>query len=194
MKLLVGLGNPGTKYEQTRHNVGFMLAEVMADRYGISLKKKGYQALYGVGRVAGDETTILLPQTFMNNSGASVNAAYQSLGGSPGDLIVAHDDLDLPFGALRIRPEGGHGGHNGIRDICAVLGIRDFVRVKIGVGRPEQGDVTGHVLGRFSAEERKLLPQLLDKIADATEEIIRNGALPAMNLYNSSNLLEQNKP
>ena len=191
MKLLVGLGNPGEKYQQTRHNVGFMLAEEMAGRFGINLKKKGYQGFYGVGRVAGQETTILLPQTYMNLSGASVNAAYQSLGVSPGDLIVAHDDLDMPFGALRIRPEGGHGGHNGIRSICAVMGRGDFTRLKIGIGRPERGDVTGHVLGRFSADERTVLPTLLARVADATEEILRNGVQSAMNLYNSSNLLEQ---
>lgn len=190
MKLLVGLGNPGEKYQMTRHNVGFMLAEEMAGRFGISLKKKGYQGLYGVGRVASQETTLLLPQTFMNLSGVSVKAAYQSLGVSPGDLIVAHDDLDMPFGALRIRPEGGHGGHNGIRSICSVIGTGEFVRIKIGIGRPEQGDVTGHVLGRFSTDERAVLPTLLERIGDATEEIVRNGVKSAMNLYNSSNLLE----
>ncbi len=190
MKLLVGLGNPGEKYQPSRHNVGFMLAEVVAGRFGINLKKKGYQGIYGVGCVADRESTILLPQTFMNLSGASVNAAYLSLGVSPGDLIVAHDDLDMPFGALRIRPEGGHGGHNGIRSICAVLGRGDFVRLKIGIGRPEQGDVTGHVLGRFSVDERTVLSTLLERVADATEEIFRNGVQSAMNLYNSPNLLE----
>ena len=190
MKLLVGLGNPGEKYLKTRHNVGFMLAEEVARRSGISLKKKGFQGIHGVGRVAGVETTILLPQTFMNLSGASVNAACQSLGVSPGDLIVAHDDLDLPFGALRIRAEGGHGGHNGIRNICAVLGHGNFVRLKIGVGRPEHGDVTGHVLGRFAPEEQQALPRLLDGVADAAEEIICHGALSAMNLFNNKNLLE----
>ncbi len=191
MKLLVGLGNPGEKYQQTRHNVGFMLAEEVAGRFGINLKKKGYQGIYGVGRVASQESTILLPQTFMNLSGVSVNAAYQSLGVFPGDLIVAHDDLDMPFGALRIRPEGGHGGHNGIRSICGVMGRGDFVRLKIGIGRPEHGDVTGHVLGCFSADERAVLPTLIERVADATEEIFRNGVTSAMNLYNSSNLLEQ---
>lgn len=190
MKLLVGLGNPGDKYQQTRHNIGFMLAEEVAGRYGISLKKKGYQGVYGVGRVAGAETTVLLPQTFMNLSGASVKAAVQSLGVSSGDLIVAHDDLDLPFGALRIRPGGGHGGHNGIRSICGVLGQGDFVRLRIGIGRPEHSDVTAHVLGRFSASEAKLLPELLDLVAAATEEIIRHGVQSAMNQFNNKNLLE----
>jgi PTH1 family peptidyl-tRNA hydrolase len=190
VKLLVGLGNPGEKYQKTRHNIGFMLAERLAGKYGISLKKKGYQGLYGTGRVAGQETTILLPQTFMNLSGASVNSAYQSLGVSPGDLIVAHDDLDIPFGALRIRPAGGHGGHNGIRSICAQLGTGDYVRIKIGIGRPQQGDVTGHVLGRFSAEESVLLPALLEQVSAAAEEILLNGVQSAMNLFNSVNLLK----
>ena len=109
MKLLVGLGNPGDKYAGTRHNAGFQVAERIAVRHQIALKKKGYQGLYGVGRPAGEETTILLPQTFMNNSGASVNAAYRSLGITPGDLIVIYDALDLPFGQIgRARLNSSH--------------------------------------------------------------------------------------
>lgn len=190
MKLLVGLGNPGAKYAQTRHNVGFLVAERLAGRHAIALKKKGYQGVYGVGRAAGEQATILLPQTFMNHSGASVNAAYRSLGISPGDLIVIYDDLDLPFGRLRIRPDGGHGGHNGMRDIVAMLGRGDFVRLKVGIGRPERGDVTGHVLGRFAPEEQKILPQLLDAAADAAEVVLSAGAAVAMNRFNNYNLLE----
>ncbi len=190
MKLLVGLGNPGDKYAGTRHNAGFQVAERVAERYRIALKKKGYKGIYGVGRAAGEETTILLPQTFMNCSGASVNAAYKSLGVAPGDLIVIYDDLDLPLGRIRIRPEGGHGGHNGIRDIIAIAGFKDFVRVKVGIGRPERGDVTGHVLGRFNSEEKKLLPQVLDLAADAVETILADGVLGAMNKFNNCNLLD----
>ena len=190
MKLLVGLGNPGEKYAGTRHNAGFQVAERIAVRHQIALKKKGYQGLYGVGRTAGEETTILLPQTFMNNSGASVNAAYRSLGITPGDLIVIYDDLDLPFGRLRVRPDGGHGGHNGMRDIVALLGCKDFIRLKVGIGRPEHGDVTGHVLGRYSPEQRRLLPELLDLAADAVEAILQDGALAAMNRFNNCNLLD----
>ena len=190
MKLLVGLGNPGDKYAGTRHNAGFMVAERVAERHRIALKKKGYQGLYGVGRVAGEETTILLPQTFMNRSGASVNAAYKSLGVTPGDLIVIFDDLDLPLGRIRIRPDGGHGGHNGMRDIIAIAGFKDFIRLKVGIGRPEQGDVTGHVLGRFNTNEKKLLPQVLDLAADAVEALLTDGALLAMNRFNNCNLLD----
>ena len=140
MKLLVGLGNPDDKYAGTRHNAGFLVAERVAERHRIALKKKGYLGIYGVGRAAGEETTILLPQTFMNRSGASVNAAYKSLGVTPGDLIVIYDDLDLPLGRIRIRPDGGHGGHNGMRDIIATAGFTDFIRIKVGIGRPERGD------------------------------------------------------
>ena len=190
MKLLVGLGNPGSKYAATRHNIGFMVAEQVARQNCIAVKKKGYQGIYGVGRIATEQTTVLLPQTFMNNSGASVNAAYQSLGIPPGDLIVIYDDLDLPFGRLRVKKEGGHGGHNGIRDIIAVLGIKDFVRVRVGIGRPEFGDITGHVLSSFSSNEQKLLPQLLDAAAQASEKIVADGVLAGMNTFNNFNLVE----
>ena len=190
MKLLVGLGNPGDKYTATRHNIGFMVAEQVARCHRIALKKKGYQGLYGVGRVETCETTILLPQTFMNCSGSSVNAAYRSLGIVPGDLIVIYDDLDLPFGRLRIKVDGGHGGHNGIRDIIAILGCKDFIRLRIGIGRPERGNVTGHVLSRFATDEQKMLPQLLDTATDAVEMILLVGAAVAMNSFNNYNLLD----
>lgn len=189
MKLLVGLGNPGNKYVGTRHNIGFMVAERFAERHRISLKKKGYQGIYGVGRAVAEETTVLLPQTFMNLSGASVNAAYQSLGVTPGDLIVIYDDLDLEFGWLRIRPEGGHGGHNGIKDICSVLGRKDFIRLRVGIGRPDHGNTTGHVLGRFAAEEIKDLSKVVETAVDAVEAILGDGVQIAMNRFNK-NLLE----
>lgn len=192
MKLLAGLGNPGDKYAGTRHNIGFMVAEKVAGQYRISLKKKGYQGVYGVGRAAGEETTVLLPQTFMNLSGVSVQAACQSLGIHPGDLIVAYDDVDLPFGALRIKPDGGHGGHNGIRSICAVLGRNDFIRLRIGIGRPAHGEVTSHVLGQFSVVERGLLPGLLDNASEAVAAILTDGVQMAMNGFNNRNLLETN--
>lgn len=189
MKLLVGLGNPGNKYVGTRHNIGFMVAERFAERHRISLKKKGYQGIYGVGRAITEETTVLLPQTFMNRSGTSVNAAFQSLGVTPGDLIVVYDDLDLEFGWLRIRPEGGHGGHNGIKDICSVLGRKDFIRLRVGIGRPDHGNTTGHVLGRFVAEEIKDLSMVVETAADAIEVILADGVQTAMNRFNK-NLLE----
>jgi len=189
LKLLVGLGNPGGKYVGTRHNIGFAVIERFAERHRINLKKKGYQGIYGVGRAAGVETTLLQPQTFMNLSGASVNAAFQSLGVDPGDLIVVYDDLDLPFGALRLRPGGGHGGHNGIRDICSVLGRKDFVRLRFGIGKPVHGNTTGHVLGRFSTDEMTYLGELIETAVDAVEAVLTGDVQTAMNRFNK-NLLD----
>ncbi len=191
MKLIAGLGNPGAKYAATRHNIGFLALERLAQKSGISLKRNGYQGIYGVGRAAGQETTLLLPQTFMNRSGVSVASACRSLGVEPGDLVVVHDDIELPFGALRIRCGGGHGGHNGIRSIREVLGTGDFVRLKVGVGRPPAGgDVSGWVLAPFGAEERRYLDELLDLCASALETILSKGASQAMNKFNNRNVTE----
>jgi PTH1 family peptidyl-tRNA hydrolase len=184
MKLVAGLGNPGEKYQATRHNIGFMVAERFANRFGIQLKKTGHQAIYGVGRCDGEETTVLLPQTFMNLSGASVGSALKSLGIEPGDLIVVHDDIDLPFGQLKLKSGGGHGGHNGIRHIRQVLGHGDFVRCKIGVGRPVAGgEVVDHVLKPFSSSERKVLDQLLDGAVAALDMLIGQGLPAAINEF-----------
>lgn len=189
MKLVVGLGNPGERYAETRHNIGFMVVAMAAGRAGIALKRQGYQGLYGVGRLAGEETTLLLPQTFMNRSGASVAPACQSLGVAPGDLIVVHDEIDLPFGALRIKVGGGHGGHNGLRSINASLGHGDFLRLRLGVGRPMVGgDVSGHVLSRFAPEERKFLEEYLGAAVEALELLLRRGPHEAMNSYNNREL------
>ncbi len=189
MKLVAGLGNPGAKYAATRHNIGFMVAEELALRNGISLKKNGYQGIYGVGRVGGEEITILLPQTFMNLSGASVASACKSLGIDPGDLIVVHDDIDLSFGTLKIKTGGGHGGHNGIRSICGVLGHGDFVRVKVGVGRPPAGgDVAGYVLNPFGAAERARLDAVVANSAAAVETVLARGATQAMNEFNNRDI------
>lgn len=189
MKLLAGLGNPGEKYRLTRHNVGFMVAERLAAVAGIALKRKGHQALYGAGRVDAVETTVLLPQTYMNLSGASIGSALKSLGIAPGDLIVVHDDIDLPFGRIKFKFGGGHGGHNGIRHIRQVLGHGDFVRCKIGVGRPVgEGDVVAHVLKPFSGAERKVLDQVLDGAVDALRIALCEGVEAGMNAYNNRDL------
>ena len=189
MKLIVGLGNPGVEYAETRHNIGCMVATRLAERFGIALKRKGYQGLYGVGRVAGEEATILLPQTYMNRSGASVAPACQSLGVEPGDLIVIHDEIDLAFGCLRFKVGGGHGGHNGLRSIGAALGVTDYSRLRMGVGRPpHDGDVSSHVLSRFSAGERAQLENYIETAADALELLIRQGVGQAMNLYNKRDI------
>lgn len=185
MKLIVGLGNPGERYAETRHNIGFMVATQMAASAAIALKRQGYQGVYGVGRLIGEEAAVLLPQTFMNRSGASVAPACRSLGVPPGDLIVVHDEIDLPFGVLRIKVGGGHGGHNGLRSITEALGHGDFVRVRCGVGRPPMGgDVSGYVLSRFASAERQVLPELIERAAAAVAAILTRGTAAAMNEFN----------
>ena len=190
MKLIVGLGNPGPEYAATRHNIGFMVTATLAERNGIALKRKGHQGVYGVGRVAGTEATILLPQTYMNRSGTSVVSACQSLGVEPGDLIVVHDEIDLDFGALRIKVGGGHGGHNGLRSIAGALGETEYSRLRMGVGRPPAGgDVSRYVLSCFNAAERAQLQEYTEKAADSLEVLVQKGPQEAMNLYNNRDLL-----
>ena len=190
MQLIVGLGNPGPEYAATRHNIGFMVTACLAERNRIALKRKGHQGVYGVGRVAGTETTILLPQTYMNRSGASVVSACQSLGVEPGDLVVVHDEIDLEFGSLRIKTGGGHGGHNGLRSIAEALRETEYNRLRMGVGRPPAGgDVSRYVLSCFSAAERARLQEYLAKATDALEILVEKGPQEAMNLYNNRDLL-----
>lgn len=190
MKLVVGLGNPGERYAETRHNVGFMAVMRLAADSGIPLKRKNYQGIFGVGRVQDEETALLLPQTFMNLSGASVGAALASLKLEPSDLIVVHDDIDLPFGLLRIRPGGGHGGHNGLRHICKVLGSGEFSRVRLGVGRPAAGeDVADYVLRGFLPGEKQHLNAILETAAKAVATLIIYGIGKAMNEFSNTDLL-----
>lgn len=191
MKLIVGLGNPGPKYEDTRHNIGFMVLRKLAEAEGIALKRQGHQGIFGVGRCGSEEATLLMPQTFMNLSGASVRSAYQSLGVTPGDLIVVHDDIDLPFGRLRIRRGGGHGGHNGLRNIDSTLGTNDFYRIKVGVGRPvaADGDVAAHVLSSFASSERKQLDTVVSAACEVVITLINQGEARAMNDFNNRELL-----
>jgi PTH1 family peptidyl-tRNA hydrolase len=190
LKLVVGLGNPGERYADTRHNIGFMVVSLAAVRAGVAIKRAAYQGLCGVGRLARAEATVLLPQTFMNRSGASVASACQSLGIAPGDLIVVHDEIDLPFGTVRIKAGGGHGGHNGLRSITEALGHGDFLRVRLGIGRPPAGgDVSGYVLSRFASSERQALPELLEGGASAVEAILERGCTAAMNEFNGRDSL-----
>lgn len=190
MKLIVGLGNPGPEYAATRHNIGFMVTATLAERNGIALKRKGHQGIYGVGRVAGAEATILLPQTYMNRSGTSVASAFQSLGVEPGDLVVVHDEIDLGFGSLRVKVGGGHGGHNGLRSIAVALGATEYTRLRLGIGRPPAGgDVSRYVLSCFSGAERAQLQEYIEKAADALELLVQKGPQEAMNLYNNRDLL-----
>lgn len=182
--LLVGLGNPGPKYEATRHNVGFMALDRLADRHRIGLTQQKFHGRYGTGIVCGKKVVALQPHTFMNLSGKSVVAAAQFFQIDPEHIVVLHDEIDLGLGTVRIKIGGGHGGHNGLRDIIDKSGSRDFNRVRIGVGRPVHGDVVNWVLSPFRPDELTALDQMLDVVADATEVILRDGPQAAQNEFN----------
>ena len=190
MKLLVGLGNPGSEYAATRHNVGFLVAQKFAEKMGLSLKRQAHQAIVGTGCAGGQEVMVLLPQTFMNRSGVSVVSACKAKGVAVEDLVVIHDEIDLPFGSVRIKVGGGHGGHNGLRSIADLLGSRDFTRLRVGVGRPVgQVDVAKYVLGPFSASEKSQLDSVLEHSVMALEVLLHKGAQQAMNEFNNRVLL-----
>jgi PTH1 family peptidyl-tRNA hydrolase len=190
MKLLVGLGNPGPEYTDTRHNAGFRVVERLAARHGIVLeRKRAWKAAYGKGKVAGVGVGILEPLTYMNLSGLSVLRAIVELGiEDPGrDLVVVYDDLDLPFGRLRIRPGGGAGGHNGLSDIQSRLRRNDFPRLRFGIGRPPPGeDPVDYVLSPFDSEQLASLGERLEAAADALEALLDRGVETAMNQFNAS--------
>lgn len=167
-----------------------MVVDQLAQRHRIALKKKGHQALYGVGRCGKQEVMLLQPQTYMNLSGASVTSALKSLDASSGDLVVVHDEIDLPFGEIRIKVGGGHGGHNGLRSIDQTLSTREYVRVRVGVDRPPAGgDVAAYVLRAFSSAEKKELDTVLLYAAEVVEMILSRGVQQAMCDYNGRNIL-----
>jgi peptidyl-tRNA hydrolase, PTH1 family len=183
--LFVGLGNPGPKYELTRHNVGFLLADKLGARWGIDLSRTKFNAAMGTGHGAGRSAVLLKPQTFMNLSGQSVGRAKEFFGVEPAAILVAHDDIDLPWGAIRLKIGGGAGGHKGLRSIDQLLGTKEYFRVRIGVGRPEHGDVSNYVLQRFDAMEMAELDDVLDVAADATERLLNDGLRAAQNAFHA---------
>lgn len=168
MKLLVGLGNPGPKYEATRHNVGFLVLDEVARELGASLDRQKFSALIGEAELEGERILLMKPQTFMNLSGEAVGAACRFHKIEPGDVIAIHDELDLPAGSVRIKVGGGHGGHNGLRSLLAHLPGPDFIRLRVGIGRPEGGrDVTSWVLGGYGEAELASLPATIELAAKA---------------------------
>jgi PTH1 family peptidyl-tRNA hydrolase len=193
LKLVVGLGNPGARYESTRHNAGFAVVDRIAARHRIALRPDGrLRAKLGVGPIAGVETALLAPQTFMNRSGDAVRAALDAYPLDPAaDLLVVYDDLDLPFGKLRLRAGGGAGGHNGLGDIQERLDRRDFPRLRFGIGRPPPGeDPIEYVLAPFAPDEQAELDARLDAAADAIELAIAEGVPRAMNRVNAAPVAE----
>jgi PTH1 family peptidyl-tRNA hydrolase len=172
MLLLVGLGNPGDEHRRQRHNVGFMAVDAIAERHGFSPFRRRFQGEVAEGMLAGERTLILKPQTYMNLSGQSVGEAARFFKLQPSDVMVAHDELDLAAGKLRMKLGGGHAGHNGLRSIDAALGP-EYRRMRIGIGHPGKERVLGWVLQNFSGEDIKWLTPLLDAIADAAPHLAR---------------------
>lgn len=181
--LLVGLGNPGPSYRSHRHNVGFMVLERLHSLAGASEWREKYSALTAKGVLAGQPVTLLLPQTFMNLSGTSVQKASTDLRFTPAKIIVVHDELELPFGQVRAKFGGGHAGHNGLRDITAKLGP-EFARVRVGIGRPTVGAVDSYVLSPFSKEEQPELSSVIDRAASLVELALRDGIEAAIEKSN----------
>jgi len=193
MKLIVGLGNPGFLYARNRHNVGFMCVSHLARMQGIHFDRKQGHARTGIGNIAGSRVVLARPQTYMNASGESVNALLRKLNIPPSDLIVIHDDLDLPTGKVRLRFGGSSGGHKGIDSIIARIGLRDFYRVRVGIGRPDivegtaadkEEAIVAYVLTDFSSEEKKNIDEAIPGVSAAIVCLLAEGLTAAMNKYN----------
>ena len=183
--LVVGLGNPGQKYANTRHNMGFLTVDLLAEEAGVQLNKVKFKSAYNILRFAGTRCLVMKPQTYMNLSGEAVREAAQFYKIPPERILVIYDDVSLPVGKLRVRPSGSAGGHNGIKNIIAHLGTQDFPRVKIGTGAPgEGGDMIDWVIGVPSQADRKILLETFHRAIEAAACIIEHGCQKAMNDFN----------
>ena len=184
--LVVGLGNPGQKYANTRHNMGFLTVDLLAEKAGVKLNKVKFKSAYNILNFAGCKCLVMKPQTYMNLSGEAVREAVQFYKVPADHVLVIYDDVSLPVGKLRVRPTGSAGGHNGIKHIIAHLGTQDFPRVKIGTGAPAGGgaDMIDWVIGEPSKAEKKVLLESFERAIDAAACIIENGCQKAMNDFN----------
>ena len=184
--LIVGLGNPGQKYERTRHNMGFLTVDLLAEQLNVKLNKVKFKSAYNIVRFGGQKCLVMKPQTYMNLSGEAVHEAAQFYKIPADHVLVIYDDVSLPVGKLRVRPTGSAGGHNGIKNIIAHLGTQEFPRIKIGTGAPSGGgaEMIDWVIGVPSQAERKILVESFENAVKAAEDIIENGCQKAMNDYN----------
>jgi len=187
--MIVGLGNPGEAYRQTRHNVGFMVLERISQDHSIPLKHRRRDSRYGFGTIADHAVVLAAPQAFMNRSGPPVLHLLSYYGISAKDVLIIHDDIDLAFGRLKIKEKGGHGGHNGLKSVMDALGGGDFARLRIGIGRPARGsDVIDHVLSPFSQEESATLKPVLARASDAAVTVLCHGAKVGMNRFHRNTM------
>lgn len=185
MKLVVGLGNPGRAYRWTRHNLGFLLIERMARQNGIVLWRRGFQSVYGRGKIGNEEVILSKPQTYMNLSGEAVRRLLQFFRIPPENLVVLHDDLDLTLGKIRIRLGGGHGGHQGVKSIIDALGNDGFIRLKVGIGRPaERGqEPTDYVLEPLNGRVKEEFKAIVERCAQVVEVLLIEGPQEAMEQF-----------
>ncbi len=186
MFVIVGLGNPGGKYERTRHNVGFQVIDRLSTKYHIEMNQKKHRAVCGTGIAGGRKVMLVKPQTYMNLSGESIREIlnFYKIDAGNGFLVI-YDDVSLNPGQLRIRKKGSAGGHNGVKNIIKELGTQDFMRIKVGVGgKPEDYDLADYVLGRFPEEEEAIMSEVFDRAAAAAVRILEDGADKAMNEFN----------
>lgn len=186
MRMFVGLGNPGRTYERTRHNVGFEVIDRLAAEAGASFRKSWRFPLESAeAGVAGEQVLLVKPQSFMNRSGTPLAALMRKKGLGPADLVVVVDDIDLPIGVLRLRKKGSAGGHNGLKSVIENLGTDEFVRVRVGVGRPEdKGDMVNHVLSKFRPEEQKIVDEAVGRAVEALTCMVREPIDRVMNKFN----------
>ena len=189
MKAVFGLGNPKKRYHKSRHNVGFMVVSSLGEDVRIKIKRRRFSAKTGIGEVDGEKVLLALPQTYMNRSGISVSKALDFFRLSQRDIIVVYDDMDLDFGRLRIRKGGSSGGHRGVQSIIDYIDSKDFIRLKLGIGRPGrgagwQGDPVDFVLGPFSPAEEDVLQDMIDRAKEAILTIMQKGVDFSMNRFN----------
>jgi PTH1 family peptidyl-tRNA hydrolase len=189
MKLIIGLGNPGRSYASNRHNIGFICLRYFARARAIKLNQNKGLARIGTGVVAGNKVVLARPQTFMNNSGQSVSRLLRKFKVSPKDLLVIHDDLDLPLAKIRISSGSGSGGHKGINSIIQELGTQDFTRIRVGIGRPAnptptEDDIIAYVLSDFTPQERKAVSSVIPRVSEAILCLLTEGLTTAMNRFN----------
>lgn len=184
MYLIVGLGNPEKDYSNTRHNMGFNVINKLADKYGIDVGKKNFKALYGMGTVDGERVIFLKPQTFMNLSGESVREVVDYYKIDVDHILVIYDDIDIAPGRIRIRKSGSPGTHNGMKSVVQCLNSQDFPRVRVGIGRPQDGNFIEYVIGAISNEDKEVLQTGVDKATEAVCAILEHDIDFAMNKFN----------
>ena len=185
MYVIAGLGNPGKEYEKTRHNMGFLVLDRIAEESGIPISRTKHNAMIGKGTIGGEQVMLVKPMTYMNDSGRSLGEIFRYYDVEPEKMIVIYDDMDLEPGAIRIRKKGSAGSHNGMKSVVSHLGVEDFPRIRVGIGGTRRGGWIDHVLEKVSKEEQELLKEGVEKATKAAIAIVEMGIDRAMNRYNS---------